>query len=540
VAERGTAEAIAGRYHLEEVIGRGGWGRVWRARDGLLGRHVAIKEVTVPDDLATDRRTVEERILREARAAAGIPHPGAVTVFDVVRHEGRTFIVMELLRGRSLSAVVAENGPLSPERAAVIGADVLATLRAAHAQGIVHRDIKPGNVMISDDGRVRLTDFGIATARDQSSLTLTGQVLGSPQFMAPEQARGERASPATDLWGLGATLFYAVEGRPPFGHEHPLATLNAVVNEPTPPAANAGPLGPVIEALLAKDPSARPDVDRAGAMLRNVAGSAPIHRVDREPVDDATAVTVADLFEQEETAEAPPPRRIEAAPPAIEEDEPKPVAERRHVPWVPILLGVAILTVAGLFVLLTTLDGPPQQETRERNSASEASPDDEPDQAEAEVTSESPSPGATLAGWSRYRDPAVRYRIRYPEDWEVVPLDETRTDFRDPETGTLVRVDWTDQPGPDPVAAWESYSQDFAAEHEGYQEIRIDPAEFQGYPAAEWEFTYVDGGTTLHAVDLGFVTGDYGFALFMQAPEDEWAAMQDEFEAFKASFRTPS
>jgi eukaryotic-like serine/threonine-protein kinase len=544
VAERGTAEVIAGRYHLEEVIGRGGWGRVWRARDGLLGRHVAVKEVTVPDDLATDRRTVEERVLREARAAAGIPHPGAVTVFDVARHEGRTFIVMELLRGRSLSAVVADDGPLSPQRAAAIGAEVLGTLRVAHAQGIVHRDIKPGNVMLSEDGRVRLTDFGIATARDQSSLTLTGQVLGSPQFMAPEQARGERASPATDLWGLGATMFFAVEGRPPFGHEHPLATLNAVVNEPTPPASNAGPLGPVIEALLAKDPSARPDVDRAEAMLRDVAGSAPVHRV--EPVDDAPAVvTMADLFDQEEMAEAPPPRRIEASPPqpppqAIEEDKPEPVVERRQVAWVPILLGVAILAVAGLFVLLTTLDAPPQHEAREGAPVSEASPDDESDQAEGQVTSESLSPEATLAGWSRYRDLAVGYRIRYPEGWEVVPLDETRTDFRDPETGTLVRVDWTDQPGPDPVAAWESYSQDFAAQHEGYQEIRIDPAEFQGYSAAEWEFTYVDGGTTLHAIDLGFVTGDYGFALFMQAPEDEWAAMQDEFEAFKDSFRAPS
>jgi eukaryotic-like serine/threonine-protein kinase len=547
VAGRGTTEVVAGRYHLEEVIGRGGWGRVWRARDGLLGRDVAVKEVTVPEDLGTDRRTVEERVLREARAAARIPHPGAVTVFDVVRHQDRTFIVMELLRGRSLSAVVAEDGPLDPERAATIAADVLDTLRAAHAQGIVHRDIKPGNVMISDDGRVRLTDFGIATARDQSSLTLTGQVLGSPQFMAPEQARGERASPATDLWGLGATLFHAVEGRPPFGHEHPLATLNAVVNEPTPRAPNAGPLAPVIEALLQKDPAARPDVDRAEEMLRDVPGrSVRVQRAEEEPVDDAAAVTVADLFDREESeALWPPPEEPVHAPslPEPEQHVREPEGERRSAPWAAILLGVAILAVAGLFVLLTTLDTPPQ-ESREQAPASEASPEEEPaDQgAEGETTEASPSPEATpaFARWSRYRDPAVGYRIRYPEGWEVAQLDATRTDFRDPESGTLVRVDWTDQPGPDPVAAWESYSQDFAADHEGYQEIRIDPAEFQGYSAAEWEFTYVEGGTTLHAIDLGFVTGDFGFALFMQAPEDEWADMQDEFEAFKASFRAPS
>ncbi|HEX2024926.1 MAG TPA: serine/threonine-protein kinase, partial [Actinomycetota bacterium] len=399
MAGRGTTDVVAGRYHLEEVIGRGGWGRVWRARDGLLGRDVAVKEVTVPEDLGSDRRTVEERVLREARAAARIPHPGAVTVFDVVRHQGRTFIVMELLRGRSLSVVVAEDGPLAPERAAAIGADVVATLRAAHAQGIVHRDVKPGNVMITDDGRVRLTDFGIATARDQSSLTLTGQVLGSPQFMAPEQARGERASPATDLWGLGATLFYAVEGRPPFGYEHPLATLNAVVNEPAPRASKAGPLAPVIEALLAKDPSARPDVDRADEMLRDVAGSASTpRRVQEAPADDA-AVTMADLFDQHEAVTESPQRRIETAPPASrppEVAEGEPEGERRKVPWAPILLGVAILAVAGLFVLLSALDAPPEEATRQQPRASEASPEDEPDQSGAgdgdESPAESPSP----------------------------------------------------------------------------------------------------------------------------------------------------
>jgi eukaryotic-like serine/threonine-protein kinase len=177
----------------------------------------------------------------------------------------------------------------------------------------------------------------------------------------------------------------------------------------------------------------------------------------------------------------------------------------------------------------------------EEASPSPASPTPETSPTSAETPPAEPSPaGAVPAGWTMYRDGAVGYRIAYPEGWEVVPLDETRTDFRDPETGTLLRVDWTDQPGPSPVAAWESYSQEFAAEHEGYQEIRIDPTTFRGFDAAEWEFTYVEDGVTLHALDLGFVTGKHGFALFFQTSEERWAGSQAVFEAFKTSFRPPA
>jgi eukaryotic-like serine/threonine-protein kinase len=545
MSDRRTTEVVADRYQLEEVIGRGGWGRVWRARDRLLGRDVAVKEVTVPEELAADRGTAEERVLREARAAARIPHPGAVTVYDVVRHEGTTYIIMELLRGRSLSEVVAEEGPLPPGRAAEIGRDVLATLRAAHDQGIVHRDVKPGNVMITDDDRVRLTDFGIATLRDQASLTLSGQVLGSPQYMAPEQAQGLRSSPATDLWGLGATLYFAVEGRTPFGREHPLATLNAVVNEPQPRPRRAGALGPVIEALLRKEPSARPDAGRAAVMLDEATG-------ERSPVEEPTApVSVLDLFDEPDVDGRTPAPAPDVAAPAPEtpptEEEAAPDRERRR-PWPAILLGLALLLVAGFLWFLATLPEPAGEIAREPRNEEPTTTPDQPSPSRLSPGEPSPaqpspgesSPGGVPQGWTRYADPAVGYTIAHPEEWEVSPLDDTRTDFRDPETGTLLRVDWTDQPGPDPVAAWESYSKDFAADHEGYEEIRIDPAEFQGYEAAEWEFTFVSGGTTLHAVDLGFVTGDHGFALFFQAPEDQWADMQDEFEAFKGSFRAPS
>jgi serine/threonine protein kinase len=536
MSDRRTTEVVGERYQLEEVIGRGGWGRVWRARDRLLGRDVAVKEVTVPEELAVDRGTAEERVLREARAAARIPHPGAVTVYDVVRHEDRAFIIMELLRGRSLAEVVAEDGPLSPSRAAEIGRDVLATLRAAHEEGIVHRDVKPGNVMITHDGRVRLTDFGIATLRDQASLTLSGQVLGSPQYMAPEQAQGLRSTPATDVWGLGATLYFAVEGRTPFGREHPLATLNAVVNETPPPPHRAGPLRPVIEALLRKEPSDRPDVGRAAAMLEEAAGE------QLAAVEEPTApVSVLDLFDETdlvETTPVPPREAPLAAAETVPPEQGTPPGPERRIPWPAILLGLAALLVGGVIWFLG-MRTEPAADTARPSRNEDPSPRPEQPSA-AEPSPAEPGSERVPEGWTDYADPAVGYTIAHPEEWEISPLDETRTDFRDPRTGALVRVDWTDQPGPDPVAAWESYSQDFAADHDGYEEIRIDPAEFQGYEAAEWEFTFVSGGTTLHALDLGFVTGDHGFALFFQAPEDEWADVQDEFETFKASFRAPS
>ncbi len=494
--DRPTKEVVASRYALHEVLGRGGWGRVWRARDSLLDRDVAVKEITVPLGVSPgERRTAEERVLREAQAAARIPHPGAVTVYDVVRQEGRAFIVMELVRGRSLARVVAEEGALSPERAAVIGRDVVATLEAAHAQGIVHRDVKPQNVMIAEDGRVRLTDFGIATLRDQATITLSGQVLGSPQYMAPEQARGERSSPATDLWGLGATLYFAVEGRSPFGREHPLATLSAVVNEEPSAPTRAGALRPVIDALLRKDPEERPGSDRVTEMLEVAAGRS--RRQAKWPTEPISTTTSPG----------------------------HPGGGECRARWSPILLVGGLLALVASVWFVASL-----QEEGDLTTGRSAQPSSPVEQ---------PSPAGLPEGWTEYQDPAVGYRIAHPRGWEVSAVDATRTDFRDPRTGAFLRVDWTDQPGPDPVAAWESYSDDFAAQHEGYREIRIDPADFQGYEAAEWEFTFREGGTTLHALDLGFVTGDHGFALFFQAPEAAWADMQDEFEAFKASFRPP-
>src|SRR6476646_3829833 len=255
---------VAGRYALSEVIGRGGMGTVWLATDRVLEREVALKEVTFSVDLTEEERTVlRERTMREARAAARLDHPCVTTVYDVIEEDGRPWLVMEHVSARSLQEIIEEQGPLPPTAVARIGLDVLAALEAAHAAGIVHRDVKPANVLVGPDGHAFLTDFGIATTTGDSARTTQGASIGSPSYRAPERANGEEPKPPVDLWSLGATLYTAVEGRLAFDRSEPMATLFAVVSEPPAPMEDAGPLEPVLLHLLAKDPAQRADVAAA-------------------------------------------------------------------------------------------------------------------------------------------------------------------------------------------------------------------------------------------------------------------------------------
>jgi hypothetical protein len=273
MAKRATDHLIADRYALQRTLGRGGMGVVWRARDTLLDRDVALKEVQLPPALnAEEREAMRARVLREARAAARLNHPNVVTLYDVVREEGRTFIVMELVEAPTLAAVVRERGPLPPAEVAAIGLQLLDALRAAHRVGIVHRDVKPGNVMVPrGEGRAKLADFGIASLAGDPQLTSTGLVLGSPAYMAPEQANGQPSGPATDLWALGATLYLAVEGEPPFERGAAVPTLTAVVNDPPRPMRRGGPLEPVVLSLLAKAPAERPSAGQLRPQLERIA-----------------------------------------------------------------------------------------------------------------------------------------------------------------------------------------------------------------------------------------------------------------------------
>ncbi|MGN9759312.1 protein kinase domain-containing protein [Streptomyces sp. SD31] len=285
----GTGRLIADRYRLLAKLGHGGMGTVWRAKDETVDREVAVKEPRVPDHLPErERANAFERMRREARAAARLDHPAVVNVHDVAVVDGRPWIVMELVQGRSLGAALQE-GTLGARDTARIGLEVLGALEAAHAAGILHRDVKPDNVLLGRHDRVVLTDFGIAQIEGETNLTDTGGFVGSPEYIAPERVLGQRPGPASDLWSLGVVLYAASEGVSPFRRSNTPATLQSVLNAtPAPPASAQGPLADAINGLLQKDPARRPNAAQTRALLEQVANPpapVPATQVVRIPED---------------------------------------------------------------------------------------------------------------------------------------------------------------------------------------------------------------------------------------------------------------
>ncbi|MGW6361684.1 protein kinase domain-containing protein [Streptomyces sp. NPDC055092] len=294
-----SARLLAGRYRLGEVLGRGGMGTVWRAKDETLGRTVAVKELRFPSSIDDEeKRRLITRTLREAKAIARIRNNSAVTVYDVVDEDDRPWIVMELVEGKSLAEQIREDGLLEPRRAAEVGIAILDVLRAAHREGILHRDVKPSNVLIAEDGRVVLTDFGIAQVEGDPSITSTGMLVGAPSYISPERARGHKPGPAADLWSLGGLLYASVEGVPPYDKGSAIATLTAVMTEPVDPPKNAGPLEKVIYGLLAKDPEQRLDDAGARALLNDVLHAPEPKDEEPEPVDATKVVPLPPIPEQ--------------------------------------------------------------------------------------------------------------------------------------------------------------------------------------------------------------------------------------------------
>ncbi|GGT59720.1 serine/threonine-protein kinase [Streptomyces purpureus] len=326
----GENERLAGRYRIVRQLGRGGMGVVWRAVDEVLGREVAVKELrTYTDAAAPELADLRLRMQREARAAARVRHPGVVAVHDVTEHDGRPIIVMELVDGPSLDGVLGERGVLDPREAAGIGARVLEALAAAHDVGVLHRDVKPGNILLDRTGRVVLTDFGIAAMEDPGDgstthLTRSGEIVGSLDYLAPERAQGQDPGPASDVWALGATLYAAVEGASPFRRTSTWSTLTAIVVEPLPEPHRAGALGPVLQQLMHKDPAQRPDARTAAQMLAAVAQQ-PVDQlpgaqappVAPAPARVATELNVAPHQPQGFGPATPPPSQAPVpAPPA--------------------------------------------------------------------------------------------------------------------------------------------------------------------------------------------------------------------------------
>ncbi len=277
---------MGGRYQLRAAIGNGGMGTVWQAVDTVLRRDVAVKEVLLPPGMPPAERTaMYERTFREGRAAAALSHPSVVQVYDVVTENGRPWIVMELLQARSLSEIIISDGPLAGRAVAKIGIALLGALEVAHAAGVLHRDVKPANVLICADGRCVLTDFGVARMPSESNLTQPGMVLGSPHFISPERAIGAAFGPPSDLFSLGVTLYTAAEGRPPFDRGDPFETMRAIVEDQPAPATRAGVLTPVLMGLLEKDPEKRWTVTEARKALRDLTNGALTNRAATQPTD---------------------------------------------------------------------------------------------------------------------------------------------------------------------------------------------------------------------------------------------------------------
>lgn len=544
------ATMVAERYALTSQLGQGGMGVVWRAEDTLLKRQVAVKEIRFPVELQEgESQKVGERVLREARAAAQLNHPGAVAVYDVLHGENKAFIVMELVDAPTLDEIVKTSGAISEVKAAEIALSLLDTLDAAHAQGIIHRDVKPANVMVAPSGDVKLADFGIASVRDDPRLTASGMILGSPAYMAPEQAKESPATPATDLWSLGATLFTAVEGRPPFGKGNAIATLGAVLNDDV-TYEKAERLRPLLDRLLAKDPEERPSSAEARAEFLSIAeggtaavptavstGVPPTREVATEVAPKPSAAPTRPVTEASSHHSAPQRRAAQDAPP-----------EDRSNRWL-FALGLAVLFGVLAWLAVSALRDDPQPKDRsgaapvEDENEEAPGPGDEGEDEDAPAPAEDSAEQTAPENWSTHTDPATGYEIAHPDGWSINPVEgsPTATDFRDDSTGTYMRVEWTDTPGDDVVGRLEEIEARFSSERSGYEGIRIEPVDFlDGWDAAEWEYVYEESGAVLHAVNLQFVNGEYGFALNFQTRDQNWDVSQEIFEDFKASFSPPS
>jgi len=558
------ARLVAGRYRVERPLGQGGMGRVWLAEDLVLGREVAVKEIVLPPDLTErERDALRERTLREARAAARLTHRNVAGVYDVFEVDGQPWIVMEHVPSRSLQQVMDAEGPLEPGRVAEIGLLVLAALRAAHRAGVRHRDVKPSNVLLGVDGRVVLTDFGIATIEGDGSTTTSGLVLGSPQFMAPERALSGESLPASDLWSLGATLYAAVEGRPPYQRPSAVGTLMALVAEDPEPPHRAGVLRPVLDGLLRKDPGERIDGAEARRRLRVAAATTarpeplavPSDPVPSDPVPPISTPPISTPPISAPPISAPP---ISAPPGSV---PPISAPRRRSRRWIMVLaatlLAVVIATV--VVIALATSDAG-NRSTATRPSAGPlsqpppgASAGATPSTAASTAASTGPSTGSAGAtpagtdpvtrgsrpalpsGWTDYHD-RTGFSVYVPAGW-TKSRKGSMVYFRG--AGRVLGIDQTTQPNMNPVADWRGKADYRVARGDfpGYHEIHIKPVTYF-VKAADWEFTFDGSSGRQHVNNRGVVVnGHQAYGFYWQTPDSSWASAYPDLQLVFRSFR---
>jgi eukaryotic-like serine/threonine-protein kinase len=549
-------QLVAGRYRLADSIGSGGMGRVWRAHDEVLHRAVAIKELTAALYVSeSEQERLLARTRAEARAAARINHSAVVTVHDVLEHDGRPWIVMELVEGYSLADAVKEQGRLEPAEAARIGLWVLRALGAAHSAGVLHRDVKPGNVLIGHDGRVLLTDFGIAQIEGDTTITRTGEVVGSVDYLAPERVRGHDPGPASDLWALGATLYTAVEGRSPFRRTSPLATMQAVVEEEAAQPQYAGPLGPVLAALLHKDPAARPGAVEAEQMLAEVAEGRRPHGAQAfvptqhagfryESVTGTGPHTGTGTGPQTGPATPYPPMPgatvvgpTGVGPGAAPAAPPK----RRRLRTLVLVIALAAIVVNGAAFALEKWD-----ELRglagDAGSASQSSA--------PTSTSTKGSDGTVPANWERRNDP-VGFSISLPKGWKrSVSIDQDglrQVDYSPDHGKHLVRV--AVDTAPDFSTSYEhmrNLEQRVSVRLRDYTRLSLKEELFRDLPGSRWEYTwnalakdaphYFPG--PYRAIDVGYMnSAGTEYAVYAASPADDWATTRKQFDVILRGFQ---
>ncbi|MFG2941021.1 serine/threonine-protein kinase [Streptomyces sp. NPDC048282] len=542
---------IAGRYRIADTIGSGGMGRVWRAHDEVLHRAVAIKELTAALYVSESEQSVLlARTRAEARAAARINHSAVVTVHDVLEHDGRPWIVMELVEGHSLADAVKEQGRIDPREAARIGLWVLRALRAAHSAGVLHRDVKPGNVLLGRDGRVLLTDFGIAQIEGDTTITRTGEVVGSVDYLAPERVRGHDPGPSSDLWALGATLYTAVEGRSPFRRTSPLTTMQAVVEDEVGEPLNAGPLAPVITGLLRKEPAERPGPEELEHMLAEAAeGRRPSSAQAYVPTGrsgyDITGIgSGAGTRVQSATGTPYPPVTIGPAP------VPAPPAPAKRFRLRTFALVVALAAVVGGGVAVAL------QQFGTDSPGGSVDSSSTPAAGSGDGASASPSDGggqgtATVpAGWERRKDP-VGFSISLPKGWKrSVSIDQDglqQVDYSPDKGKHLVRVAVDTAPDySTSYAHMKNLQGQVSKRLIDYSELSLKEELFRDQPGVRWEYTwnaraqdaphYYPG--PYHAIDVGWMnSAGTEYALYEASPADEWDTTSKQFDVILRGFQ---
>ncbi|SIM44662.1 serine/threonine-protein kinase [Micromonospora cremea] len=537
---------IAGRYRLLDLVGTGGMGRVWLARDEMLHRDVAVKEIVPPSWLAeTERAELRLRTLREARTAARLNHPNVVRIYDVVHDRERPWIVMEYVPSRSVQQIIGAEGTLSPQRTARIGLAVLAALRAAHTAGVLHRDVKPHNVLVADDGRVVLTDFGLATFDGgDGAMTGPGSVLGSPQFVAPERAREGVSNPRTDLWSLGATLYAMVEGRAPYARSSAMATLSALATEPPDPMRRAGALRPVLTGLLQRDPWRRLTAAEAEPLLRSAAADGG------QPSEPARSAAVAAVLNASRAAVPAVPTGWPAPPgdPAAPTDGPATRSGRRRRRLLALGGAVtALLAASGVaLALVNRNDGrtPPSGvgggETTARPAAFACAA---PPPATAIPVPSVPPPADAryrlVKGWTWHDDPAG-FRIAAPVGW-LRWTEGAATCFRESDGPRVLSVE-AGPDRPDPVAYWKAEEARLTGGEAlpGYRKVDISALDFfEG--GAIWECAWENAaGERVHSFRLlANTSAGRAFTVSWLTKEFDWQVNATYLPMIRQSF-TPA